>query len=115
MNKVLAYCAYLRHPGTSLPSSGVNGAALQEITHGELGVLYSQVEWPFDYPALQRNAVEFHRVVSHMFGQGAVAPFRLLSVFDDLQALAAFVSAHHAGFVAHPQGRTTKAHTERAG
>lgn len=100
MTKILAYCAYLLRPEISLPASGVNGAALQEITRGELGLLCSPVEWPFDYPALQRNAVEFHQVVSHMFGQEAVVPFRLLSVFDDQQSLAAFLAAHQADFVA---------------
>jgi hypothetical protein len=98
--KILAYCAYLCRPGISLPSMGVNGAALQEMIHGEIALLHSQVEWPFDDPALQRNAVEFHRVISHMFGQGAVVPFRLLSVFDDLEALTGFVAAHQAEFVA---------------
>ncbi|HEY6249093.1 MAG TPA: GvpL/GvpF family gas vesicle protein [Candidatus Angelobacter sp.] len=100
MTKVLAYCAYLNRPGISVPSTGVNGAPLHQITHDQLGLLCSQVEWPFDYPALQRNAVEFHRVVSHMFGQGAVVPFRLLSVFDNLQDLVAFLATHQASFVA---------------
>jgi hypothetical protein len=100
MTKVLAYCACLSRPEISLPSTGVNGAVVQQVTEGRLSLLHSQVEWPFDPPALQRNAVEFHRVVSHMFAQGAVAPFRLLSVFDDLQDLADFLAAHHANFAA---------------
>ena len=98
MTKVLAYCAYLNRPGISLPSTGVNGAVLQQITQGQLSLLHSQVEWPFDHPALQRSAVEFHRVVSYMFAQGAVVPFRLLSVFDDIQDVMDFVAAHHADF-----------------
>jgi Gas vesicle synthesis protein GvpL/GvpF len=100
VTKILAYCAFLHHPGTSLPDSGVNGAPLQEITQGGLGLLWSEVEFPFDPAVLQRNALEFHRVVSHMFSQGAVVPFRLLSVFDDWQSLADFMAAHQAGFVA---------------
>ncbi|HEY6349804.1 MAG TPA: GvpL/GvpF family gas vesicle protein [Candidatus Angelobacter sp.] len=99
MTKILAYCAYLRRPGVSLSPSGVNGAAVQELALDGLGLLYSQVEWPFDDTALQRYAVEFHGVVSHMFAQGAVVPFRLLSVFEDPQALADFLVAHHAGFI----------------
>lgn len=99
MTKTLAYCAYLDRAGISLPPTGVNGAVIHQLTHGKLRLLHSQVEWPFDYPALQRNAVEFHRVVSHMFAQGAVVPFRLLSVFDDLQDLVGFLTAHHADFV----------------
>ena len=100
MTKILSYCAYLNRPGLSLPSTGVNGVVLDQITQGGLSLLHSQVEWPFDYPALQRNAVEFHRVVRHMFTQGAVVPFRLLSVFDDIQDVVSFVAAHHENFIA---------------
>lgn len=100
MKRVLAYCAFLGREGISRPRSGVDGAAVNEIAEGLLRLLWSEVDWPFDSPALQRNAVEFHGVVSHMFSQGAVVPFRLLSVFDDQESLAAFVSAHHIDFVA---------------
>jgi len=100
VTKVLTYCAYVNRPGISVPSTGVNGAVLHQVTQGKLGLLHSQVEWPFDYSSLQRNAVEFHRVVSHMFGQGAVVPFRLLSVFDDLKDVVDFIAAHHENFVA---------------
>jgi hypothetical protein len=100
MTKSLAYCAFLHRPEISLPDSGVNGATVQEITQGEMGLLWSEVEWPFDSAALQRNAVEFHRVISHIFSQGAVVPFRLLSVFDDRQSLADFMAAHQPAFVA---------------
>jgi len=99
MTKVLAYCAFLNRAGISLPEHGLGGAALDEIAQNELRVLWSEVEWPFDSSALQRHAVEFHQVVNHMFAQGAVAPFRLLSVFDDKQVLADFVSAHQHNFV----------------
>jgi len=99
MTKVLAYCAFLHRTGMSLPEHGLGGAALHEIVLNELRVLWSEVEWPFDPSALQRNAVEFHKVINHMFSQGAVVPFRLLSVFDDRQALADFVAAHQKDFI----------------
>jgi len=99
MTRVLAYCAFLNRPGISLPEHGLGGAALNEIAQNGLRVLWSEVEWPFDSSALQRHAVEFHKVVSHMFSHGAVVPFRLLSVFDDKQALTDFVSTHQAHFV----------------
>jgi Gas vesicle synthesis protein GvpL/GvpF len=100
MTKVLAYCAFLHRAGLLLPAAGVNSAALHELISGDLRVLWSHVEWPFESSAVQRNAVEFHRVVSHMFSQGGVLPFRLLSVFDDRQALADFVEAHEPEFTA---------------
>lgn len=100
MIKVLAYCAFLHRPGLSLPATGVNGAELHQLGSRDLCLLWSNVEWPFDSSVLQRNAVEFHRVVSQMFSQGTVLPFRLLSVFDDPQALAHFVEAHETDFLA---------------
>jgi hypothetical protein len=100
MTKVLAYCAYLAGAGISRPETGVSGDQLRELTHGDLRLLWSEVEWPFDHPGLQRRALEFHQVVSHMFSQGAVVPFRLLSVFDHLQGLQDFLAAHEADFVA---------------
>ena len=100
MTKVLAYCAFLHRPELTLPTQGVNSAPVQELVKGNLRLLWSLVEWPFDYSVIQQNAVEFHRVVSHMFSQGAVLPFRLLSVFDDRKALMDFVEARKTDFVA---------------
>ena len=100
MTRILAYCAFLRRDGISPPESGVSGAPVQEITHGDLGLLWSEVEWPFEPSTLQQSAMEFHRVVHHMFSQGAVVPFRLLSVFDDGQSLAHFIAAHETTFSA---------------
>lgn len=100
MSKALAYCAFLDREGISRPESGVDGAAVQEMAEGKLRVLWSDVDWPFDSAALQQRAVEFHGVVSHLFSQGAVIPFRLLSVFDDQASLAVFVKEHHADFTA---------------
>lgn len=100
MIKALAYCAYLYRAGISAPQSGVSGSASREIAQDDLRLLWSEVEWPFADSSLQRYAVEFHQVISHMFSQGAVAPFRLLSLFDDRQSLADFIAGHHAGFVA---------------
>ncbi len=100
MTKSLAYCAFLHRPQISLPDSGVSSARVLQETQGELGLLWSEVEWPFDPSVLQRSAVEFHGVVSHMFSQGAVVPFRLLSVFDDLPALQDFLARHRENFIA---------------
>ena len=100
MTKFLAYCAFLHRGQVSLPDSGVNSAPVRELKRGNLRLLWSEVEWPFDHSALQRSAMEFHQVVSRMFSQGAVIPFRLLSVFDDRQSMAAFVAAHETDFVA---------------
>ncbi len=98
--RVLAYCGFLEAPRLSLPVTGVNGVSLDLMNIGELLLLWSGVDWPLSPSAMQRNAVEFHEVVTHMFRQGAVVPFRLLSMFDDVQSLSAFMAQHRADFVA---------------
>lgn len=94
MTRALAYCAFHEHPDLTLPAAGVQGGAVREIVAGRLRVLWSEVEWPFEPAAMQKNAVEFHQVVSHVFARVAVAPFRLLTVFDHRQALEAFIAGH---------------------
>ena len=99
MTRVLPYCAFLHRNDVLLPATGVNGGPLHILQEGELQVLWSEVEWPFAPAAVQQNAVEFHHVVTRVFSQTAVAPFRLLSVFDNGQALATLVSERQADFV----------------
>jgi hypothetical protein len=98
--KLLAYCGFLEGPQLSLPATGVNGATLDVMNDGELRLLWSGVDWPLNPSAMQRNAVEFHEVVTHMFRQGAVVPFRLLSMFDDVHSLSSLITQHRADFVA---------------
>lgn len=100
MTKALAYCGFLHNPEISLPLSGVAGAPLLEMVDGGLRLLWSQAPWPFAPDSMQRCAVEFHQVVRHLFRQAAVAPFRLLSVFDHRQALADFVAAQRGILIA---------------
>src|SRR5215471_8798332 len=99
MTKVLAYCAFLHRDGLLLPPCGVNTAMMRALHRGNLRLLWSFVEWPFPDSAIQSNALQFHGVISHVFAQGAVVPFRLLSIFDDEQALTAFLTAHETDFV----------------
>ena len=99
MSRVLAYCGFQHGPRISLPAVGVNAARLRVMSAGDLDLLWSEVEWPFDPARMQRSAVEFHGVVHHIFGQAAVIPFRLLSVFDDEAALAAFATEHQQSFL----------------
>jgi hypothetical protein len=49
---------------------------------------------------IQKNAVEFHGVVQHIFRQRAVIPFRLLSVFDNKEALETFIHDNQQRFLA---------------
>lgn len=100
MTRVLAYCAFQQSAGISVLPSGVGRAPVEVITEGELGLLWSEVEWPFADSSLQRNAVEFHDVVVHMFSQVGVIPFRLLSIFEDRATLANFLAAHQSAFLA---------------
>jgi hypothetical protein len=99
VSRVLAYCGFQQDPNLVLPAIGVNAQPVQLMSSGGLGLLWSEVEWPFAPDQMQRNAVEFHEVVRHVFNQTAVIPFRLLSVFDDQQALAAFVAENQERFL----------------
>ena len=83
-----------------MPASGVRGAAMQVLESGGLNLLWSEVEWPLSSESIQNDAVEFHRVITHVFSQTAVAPFRLLTVFDDVQALASFAASVQNDFLA---------------
>lgn len=100
MSRALAYCAFLENPHISLPATGVGGARVQAMALGALRLLWSEAEWPFPPEHMQKHAVEFHGVVNHIFKQVAVIPFRLLSVFDNYDALASFVAEHAATFMA---------------
>jgi len=100
MSRALAYCVFLRRPEISLPRTGVTSAEVQVIAQRELGLLWSEVEWPFNPGQMQKNAVEFHTVVQHILRQAAVIPFRLLSVFPGKNELAAFAAEHAGEFTA---------------
>jgi gas vesicle protein GvpL/GvpF len=100
MSRALAYCVFLRRPEISLPRTGVMSTEVRVIEEQELGLLWSEVEWPFNPGQMQKNAVEFHTVVHHILRQAAVVPFRLLSVFSDQNELAAFAAEHAREFTA---------------
>lgn len=99
MSRVLVYCAFQHGPQLSLPSIGVQAVPVQVKAFDKLRLLWSQVEWPFVPERMQQSAVEFHEVVHHVFRQSAVIPFRLLSVFDDEAAMAAFAEENQTGFI----------------
>jgi len=99
VSRILAYCGFQHAPELSLPAAGVSAAPVQLASHGELGLLWSEVEWPFDPERMQKSAVEFHGVVHHVFRQRAVIPFRLLSVFDDRPAFTTFVAQNQERFL----------------
>jgi hypothetical protein len=100
VSRALAYCGFHHGAQIVLPAVGVNAQPVQLMSSGRLGLLWSEVEWPFVPDQMQRSALEFHEVVRHVFNQTAVIPFRLLSVFDDQQTLAAFVSENEKRFLA---------------
>ncbi|MBZ5489352.1 MAG: GvpL/GvpF family gas vesicle protein [Acidobacteriia bacterium] len=99
MSRVLVYCGFRHAPELALPALGVNAAPVQLAASDDLGLLWSEVEWPFDPERMQKSAVEFHEVVHKVFKQTAVIPFRLLSVFDDQQAFTAFAAENRQRFL----------------
>lgn len=99
MSRILAYCSFRHAPELTLPAVGVNAAPVQVAGSGELRVLWSEVEWPFDPERMQKSAVEFHGVVHQVFNQATVIPFRLLSVFEGQPAFTAFISENELHFL----------------
>ncbi|HEX3095346.1 MAG TPA: GvpL/GvpF family gas vesicle protein [Candidatus Angelobacter sp.] len=99
MSRALAYCGFQQASDIALPAIGVDAQPVQLISSGGLGLLWSEVEWPFVPDRMQRSALEFHQVVRHVFNQTAVIPFRLLSVFEDQQALRAFIAENEERFL----------------
>jgi gas vesicle protein GvpL/GvpF len=99
VSRTLVYCGFRHAPELALPAVGVNGAPVQVASFDDLGLLWSEVEWPFDPQRMQKSAVEFHEVVDQVFRQAAVIPFRLLSVFHDQQAFMAFAAENRERFL----------------
>jgi hypothetical protein len=99
VTRILAYCGFRHAPELALPAVGVNALPMQLASSGELGLLWSEVEWPFEPTRMQKSAVEFHGVVHQVFNQAAVIPFRLLSVFEDHQAFTAFAAENQERFL----------------
>jgi Gas vesicle synthesis protein GvpL/GvpF len=99
VSRTLVYCGFRRAPELALPAVGVNASPVQVMLLDDLGLLWSEMEWPFDSERMQKSAIEFHEVVHQVFKQTAVIPFRLLSVFDDQQAFTAFAAENHERFL----------------
>jgi hypothetical protein len=99
VSRILVYCGFGHAPELALPTLGVNAASVQVAALAGLGLLWSEVEWPFDPQRMQKNAVEFHEVIHQVFKQTAVIPFRLLSVFDDLRAFTTFAAENRERFL----------------
>jgi Gas vesicle synthesis protein GvpL/GvpF len=100
MSRVLVYCGFLANEKITTPELGVDAARVNVLAQDRLRLLWSEVAWPFAQAGLQRNAVEFHTVVEHVFRQTAVIPFRLLSVFDNVAVFEKFATEHAAEFIA---------------
>jgi hypothetical protein len=99
VSRVLVYCGFRHAPELALPAVGVTAAPVQVTAMGDLRLLWSEVDWPFDPERMQKSAVEFHEVVHQVFRQTAVIPFRLLSVFEDQQAFTAFAVENREHFL----------------
>jgi hypothetical protein len=99
VSRTLVYCGFRHAPELALPRLGVNAAPVQLVCSDHLGLLWSEVEWPFDPERMQKSAIEFHEVVHQMFRQIAVIPFRLLSVFEDHAAFTAFATENRERFL----------------
>jgi hypothetical protein len=99
VSRILVYCGFRQSPQLSLPVIGVNATPVQVAAADDLGLLWSEVDWPFNPDRMQKSAVEFHEVVHQVFKQTAVIPFRLLSIFENQPEFAAFAAENRVRFM----------------
>ena len=74
---ILPYCVLLTKVLGELPATGLLDERVQTETHGELAVVFSELEKSrITSQNFQQAALEFHRVVHSLFEHAAVIPFR---------------------------------------
>src|SRR5581483_2241061 len=92
---LLPYCMIEDQQVISIPERGVQAATVETISTAGLRAFYSPLESLAPEPAtLKQSALEFHRVVSSLFEQTTVLPFRFPTLLVDLDELASHLAAH---------------------
>ncbi len=89
---LLLYCIVAAEFPVSAPARGVQGAAVEDFTEGELRCFGSTIDTlASDSTALRRAALDFHEVVSAIFQQAAVIPFRFPTLVADIAELSSYL------------------------
>jgi Gas vesicle synthesis protein GvpL/GvpF len=92
---LLLYCICEGQAEVAPPASGVRGAAVRDIVEGGLRCFYSEIaELGGDADTVQKDAVDFHRVIHGILQTAAVIPFRFPTLVKDTGEIAAFAASH---------------------
>ena len=92
---LLPYCMVEEGPAISAPAHGVQSASVETISVPGLRAFYSQMEsLVSDAATLKQSALEFHNVVSSLFQQTTVLPFRFPTLLADIEELASHLMAN---------------------
>jgi hypothetical protein len=82
---LLAYCLAEARRAINVPLTGVQDAALQQISEAALQCFISDYRPPSagEDQDIERLALAFHRVLKDIFGQVAIIPFRFPTLLQD--------------------------------
>lgn len=96
---LLLYCIVEAELPVSAPAAGVQQAAVYETTESGLRCLYSPVDsLTSDAASIKQAALDFHKVVSEIFEQATVIPFRFPTLVADIAELTSHLSDNAAKY-----------------
>ena len=96
---LLLYCMSEAELQLSPIHRGVQGAAVEQACDSGLCCFYSKIERLASDPASVNDAaLQFHNVVSSIFAQAAVVPFRFPTLVADVNELTAHLRLHAAEY-----------------
>jgi Gas vesicle synthesis protein GvpL/GvpF len=81
---LLCYCVFEDGAAVTLPTTGVGGSVLESMSVPPVRGLASSLPAGFDLSGTDkvRVALEFHRVIEHLFRQTDVIPFRFPTIIQ---------------------------------
>ena len=98
---LLPYCVIEAELEVSPPKEGVRRASIQTILESGLRCFYSQIgTLPPDPASIKEVALEFHAVVSAIFNQAAVIPFRFPTLVSGEGELKSHLQEHAGEYLA---------------
>ena len=94
---LLPYCMIEAELQLSPVSHGVQGAAVEQVCDAGVCCFYSRIEQLVsDSASIKDSALRFHKVVSSVFAQAAVVPFRFPTLVADVDELTSHLREHAA-------------------
>src|SRR5579864_7764397 len=96
---LLLYCMIEAELQRSSVSHGVQGAAVEQVCDSGLCCFYSHIDQlASDSASVKDSALRFHHVVSSVFAQAAVVPFRFPTLVADVNEFTSHLREHAAEY-----------------